>query len=355
MTTRRSPPREWPGSGIALVLASSILLTACADHTIYHPKRNPPGITTWSEQVVRGRLLLRLQWARPEGAGSFPAVLVHPEANHEASEMRGVIRELAAAGYLAVAADYKRLVNGVVREPLFTWQDPDDPRALLDLVRGRPDVDAERIGALGFSQGGVYSLLIAAYTGQIRAVVAYYPVTDFASWLREASEGNTGRRFVFRFIKRSFRKQTGAKSDAELDEILGRASALRQAEAIRAPVLLVHGDRDTSAPLAESERLVARLKELGREVELVVVPDAGHVFNWMDREQARTAWEPTLRWLDRHLKPAQTPRTTTRHGGQRSSSRRTGNGLASGSRTQVNLPGPARPRAELERLKGSGR
>jgi dipeptidyl aminopeptidase/acylaminoacyl peptidase len=306
MTTRRTPGRGRPGSGTALLLASlSILfLSACANHTIYHPKKNPPGITTWSEQVVRGRLLLRLRWAKPEGPGPFPAVLVHPEANHEAREMRGVIRELAAAGYLAVAADYKRMVNGVVREPLFTWQDPDDPRALLDLVRRRPDVDPERIGAIGFSQGGVYSLLIAAYTGQIRAVVAYYPVTDFSTWLREAGEGNAGRRFVFRLIRRSFRKQTGAKSDAELDEILGRASAMRQAEAIRAPVLLIHGDRDTSAPLAESERLAAKLRELRREVELVVVPDAGHVFNWMNREQARISWEPTLRWLDRHLSPA---------------------------------------------------
>jgi dipeptidyl aminopeptidase/acylaminoacyl peptidase len=305
MTTWRPPRRARPGSGIAFLICLSILsLSACANHTIYHPKRNPSGIQTWSEQVVRGRLVLRLQWAKPEGPGPFPAVLVHPEANHEAREMRGVIRELAAAGYLAVAADYKRLIHGVVREPLFTWQDPDDPRALFDLVRSRPEVDPERIGAIGFSQGGVYSLLIAAYTGQIRTVVAYYPVTDFSAWLREAGKGNAGRRFVFRLIRRSFRKQTGAKSDAELDEILGRASAIRQAEAIRAPVLLIHGDRDTTAPLAESERLFTRLKELGREVELVVVPNGRHVFNWLDREQARTAWEPTLRWLDRHLKAA---------------------------------------------------
>jgi dipeptidyl aminopeptidase/acylaminoacyl peptidase len=301
----RSPTRGRPGSRLALLLGSLtlLLLSACADHYIYHPRKDPPGITTWSEQVVRGRLLLRLQWARPEGNGPFPAVLVHPEANHEAREMRGVIRELAAAGYLAVAADYKRLVDGAIREPLFTWRDPKDPRALFDLVRSRPEVDPDRIGAIGFSQGGVYSLLIAAYTGEIRAVVAYYPVTDFSMWLREAGRGNAGRRLVFRLIRRSFRKQTGAKGDAELDEALARASAFRQAEAIQAPVLLVHGDRDTTAPLAESERLFAKLKELGREVELVVVPDGRHVFNWMDREQARSAWEATLRWLDRHLKP----------------------------------------------------
>jgi hypothetical protein len=32
-----------------------------------------------------------------------------------------------------------------------------------------------------------------------------------------------------------------------------------------------------------------RLRELGREVELVVIPDAGHVFNFRDREKAQAA------------------------------------------------------------------
>jgi dipeptidyl aminopeptidase/acylaminoacyl peptidase len=103
-------------------------------------------------------------------------------------------------------------------------------------------------------------------------------------------------------IRRHFRRSLGARNDAELSVLLGRASAMEQAEAIRAPVLLIHGDRDTSAPVAESERLAARLRELGREVELIVVPGAGHVFNFRSREKARPAWEATLRWLDSHVK-----------------------------------------------------
>jgi dienelactone hydrolase len=278
-------------------------LTACLNHFVFHPREDPPGVSTWNETVVRGKLLIRLEWARPAGAGPFPAVIVHPEANHVAAEMRGVVRDLAREGYLAVAADYRRELNGSYRYTLFTWRDPGDPRAVLDLVRQRPDVDPERVGLLGFSQGGVYSLLIAAYTGQAAAVVAYYPVTDFASWLEEAGGEGRGRRFVFRLIRRHFRKQSGAANDEELMERLGRASPLRQAEAIEVPVLLVHGTRDRSAPLAESVRLLERMTDLGREVELVTVRDAGHVFNFRDREKAREAWEPTLRWLDRHLRP----------------------------------------------------
>ncbi|HEX9941605.1 MAG TPA: alpha/beta fold hydrolase [Thermoanaerobaculia bacterium] len=291
---------------LLLLTVLLLSLSACLNHFIFHSKTDPPGVRTWSETVARGKLLIRLEWARPEGEGPFPAVIVHPEAGHVAGEMRGVVRDLAKEGYLAVAADYRRERNGIYRETLFTWQDPDDPRAVMDLVRRRPDVDPRRIGLLGFSQGGVYSLLIAAYTQQAAAVVAYYPVTDFASWLEESAGEGRGRRFVFRLIRRHFRKQSGARDEADFEERLARASALRQAEALRAPVLLIHGERDRSAGLNESVRLTERLKELHREVELVVIPDAGHVFNFRDREKARTAWEATLRWLDRYLRPRAT-------------------------------------------------
>ncbi|MEW6366165.1 MAG: hypothetical protein AB1714_16180 [Acidobacteriota bacterium] len=46
-----------------------------------------------------------------------------------------------------------------------------------------------------------------------------------------------------------------------------------------------------------------RLRELGRDVRLVEVDGAGHVFNFKegDAGQARRAWDETLRWLDAHM------------------------------------------------------
>lgn len=241
-------------------------------------------------------MLVRLEWARPVGQGPFPAVVVHPEGGHVAREMRGVVRDLAREGYLAVAADYRRASHGTYRETLFPWRDPRDPLAVWELVRAHPQVDRSRVGLLGFSQGGVFSLLIAAMTGD--AVVAYYPVTDFEAWLGQADQGG-GRGFVFRIIRRGFRRAAGARTEEDFRLALARASPMRVVESLRAPVLLVHGARDRSAPLAESERLAARLTELGRPVELLALPDAGHVFNFRDREKARRAWEATLAWLDR--------------------------------------------------------
>jgi dienelactone hydrolase len=268
------------------------------NHYVLHPRQPPAGARTWSEVRTHGELQVRMEWVRPAGPGPFPVVIVHPEAGHDAAEMRGVLHDLAGAGYLAVAADYRR--RG--RRSLVPWRDPEDPRRVIDRVRAHPDADPARIGLLGFSQGGVFSLLIAAYDRRAAAVVAFYPVTDFESWM--ASQEGFGRRLVFRIIRAGFRRASGAKSDAELQTILQRASPMRQADAINVPVLLVHGDRDRSADVGESQRLAKKLQELGRPVELLVIPGAGHVFNFRDRSQAAVAWAATLSFLERHVKGA---------------------------------------------------
>jgi dipeptidyl aminopeptidase/acylaminoacyl peptidase len=83
--------------------------------------------------------------------------------------------------------------------------------------------------------------------------------------------------------------------------MLRLASPLYMAEYIRAPVLLVHGARDTLLPLEESERMAERLKSSGNSVELLVVPDGGRLFNFYEPEQATHAWRATVAWLDRYL------------------------------------------------------
>ena len=243
---------------------------------------------------------MRLEWVRPAKLGPLPVVIVHPEAGYRAADMRGVLNDLAEAGYLAVAADYQRRKGNRWQQSLFPWQHPGDPKRVVDRVRAHPDVDPERIGLLGFSQGGVFSLLIAAYDGGAAAVVAYYPVTDFERWL-EAPGAGFGRRLVFRLIRIGFRRASGARGDEELRVLLRRASPFWQAKSITAPVLLVHGDRDGSANIEESHRLAQRLTELKRPVELLVIRGGVHVFNFRDRIQARLAWDATLRFLARHL------------------------------------------------------
>ena len=143
--------------------------------------------------------------------------------------------------------------------------------------------------------------MIAAHApDRVRAVVAYYPVTDFEYWF-DKYRPHPIRRFVYRMIRRHFYHESGAKTDSEFREILRRASPMPHAESIRAPVLLIHGDSDKAASMEESQRLADRLQALDKEVRFIVVPQGVHIFNFRQPEKATFAWKATLDWLKHYL------------------------------------------------------
>jgi dipeptidyl aminopeptidase/acylaminoacyl peptidase len=301
-------PRRMGGARrlpIAALLAAVLTLDACyffANLHLIYPDHPGAGVVTWSDVVDVEPLRIHLEWARPSGTGPYPTVLVHPHGGRTAEDMRGIVWELAARGYVGVAADYERRIDGEHRRNLFAWRSAADVTAVLDVVARSPYVDATRMGLLGFSQGAVVSLLIAAHAPQrVRAVVAYYPVTDFPRWL-EAERPGIGQRAAFAMVRWFFRRQSGAENDARYAEMLVAASPYYVAGDIEAPVLLVHGDRDTTAPLEESRRMADRLSELGKPVELLVMPGGVHIFNFRQKDLAAEAWSATMRWLDQRLR-----------------------------------------------------
>lgn len=298
-------------SGVLLLIAAlgGLLLGGChyfPDHYLGHPDRVPAGVVTWSDDIAIESLLIHVKAARPPGHGPFPTVIVHPEGGKTAEGMQGIIWDLANHGYVGLAADYERRVDGAYRRSLFAWKSETDVIAILDVTRRYPVVDRERIGLLGFSQGAVFSLLIAAYApDRIKAVVSYYPVTDFPYWLNAEQSGASQR-----LVRWYFRRESGAASDAEFDRMLYAASPYYVANAIAAPVLLIHGDGDTTAPVAESQRMADRLVALGKPVHLLVIPGGVHIFNFRQPQEAALAWDATLAWFDQYLRPSRPPGST---------------------------------------------
>jgi dienelactone hydrolase len=296
-----------------VVLAGSFLSCQLPDRYLIYPKEFPVHVQSWTEDVDKGPLRLHLVWAKPVGAGPWPTVLVHPDGSATAADMRGVLWDLASQGYLAVAADYRRLHDGTYQRTLFPWCEAAEMTSVLEVLRAQPWVDGQRLAALGFSQGGIFSLLLAAQSPAIKAVVAYYPVTDFPRWLA-APHAPLLKRLVFHFIREYFRRDAERCPGVTFQTALDNASALYQAERIQVPVLLIHGDQDGAAPVEESRRLAARLAALDRDVELVVIAGGRHVFNFKQPAQAQEAWQITLQWLARHLAVDNNGRQTLANG-----------------------------------------
>jgi dipeptidyl aminopeptidase/acylaminoacyl peptidase len=290
---------------VALLGIGMILLAGCSgtNHHLIHPREASPEIVVWSADVVGDDLKVHLEGARPPGPGPFPTVIVHPEEEETASAMRGVIWDLAARGYVAIAADYHRRIDGEYRRNMFAWRSSGDLTLIIDAAAAYAEVDRNRIAALGFSEGAVVSLLMAAHDpDRIKVVVAYYPITDFPHWYAGERSGLFSR-IIFALGRWQMRDESGAASEDEFQAMLRLASPLYMAEYIRAPVLFVHGEDDTLLPLEESQRMAERLKASGATAELLVVPDAGRLFNFRQPQQATEAWDATLAWLDRHLRP----------------------------------------------------
>jgi dienelactone hydrolase len=295
--------------GLAPILLGigMILLVGCAptNHYLIHPHKPASEVTVWSADFARDDLKMHIEGARPPGAGPFPTVLVFPEEDRTASDMHGVIWDLAARGYVAIAADYQLRIEGKYRRSMFAWQSSGDLTMILDATRAYPEVDPNRIGALGFSEGAVISLLMAGHDpDRVKAVVAYYPITDFPRWYAGTRSGLADRT-LFALARWQLRDESRASNDDEFQSKLNLASPLSMAEYVHAPVLFVHGAQEALIPPEESERMAARMKASGHTAEVLLAPDGGRFFNFRRPQEATKAWQATLAWFDRYLCPTQ--------------------------------------------------
>jgi len=284
---------------IAVLL--SFISCRSMDYFLLHPLEPLPGVLRESEIFDRGQL--RVHWVAyyPDQKIPLPAVLVHPDAGGLAEDMEGICQSLARQGYFAAAVHYQRLENLVNKNPLFPWKGPREVTAALHHLREHPRVDSQRVGLLGFSKGGVLSLLIASQDPAVKAVVAYYPLADFEEWL-DLKKYSFPKSLWIRGARRYFMKELQVSTWQEASKMLRVASPVHQADHIRSPVLLVHGEKDGTAPLEQVQHLCQKFHPPEQECELFLVPGAGHVFNFLDEDQAKVAWRKTVDFLGEHLK-----------------------------------------------------
>ncbi len=306
--------RKRPGSGgknpRLLSLSLSLTLTVLSfsshgcrpnDYYLIHPLSPQPGIIRESLTFDLGQL--RVHWVAYSlfQRESLPAVLVHPDAGGLAGDMEGICLELALQGYFAAAVHYQRLENLDKENPLFSWKSPEDVTAAIRHLKGHPRVDAGRIGLLGYCKGGMLSLLIASQDSSVKAVIAYYPLADFEEWL-DLTRYSFLKSLWFRGIRSYILKELQVSTWDEALKTLRVASPIHQAEHIHAPILLIHGEKDLTAPLSQVQRLCRKVLGAGRRCDLFVIPHAGHIFNFLNQEQGQEARGKTMGFLDTHLK-----------------------------------------------------
>lgn len=144
-----------------------------------------------------------------------------------------------------------------------------DIGALLDWIKTRPDLDAERVMVQGASYGGYMALSVAVkYSDRIRCAVSEYGISNLAT----AMDTNEG---YDRLIQRA---EFGDERDPKAREFLERISPLRNVNRINTPLLVIHGAQDTRVKVGEAESIVRAVKQRGVPVWFLLARNEGHGF-----------------------------------------------------------------------------
>lgn len=230
------------------------------------PQRQLEG-SSWVTLAVAGSRGQRLAgWvALPAAsAGAAPVVVAVHGWGSNASSLWQVVEPLTRAGIAVVLFDAAN--HGASSAEAFSSlpRFADDLAAVRTALTRLPALDTSRLVLLGHSVGAAAALLHAYREGGVRAVVSLsafaHPREVMERWLRAY---HLPRRVIGTAILEQVQRTIGTDFD--------RIAPVKLIAAIGCPVLLVHGARDETVPLADAEALRRRL----RRGELLVV-DGGH-------------------------------------------------------------------------------
>ncbi|RIJ28455.1 alpha/beta hydrolase family protein [Henriciella mobilis] len=132
--------------------------------------------------------------------------------------------------------------------------------------------DPDKLGFFGWSYGG-YSAFAAATrdNDMFNCIAAGAGVSDIS----RIRGGLAGSRFL-----REFQKPT-----------ISGVNPIEHTDKVTVPMLLIHGDYDTTVPVEHSRRWVSRLEDMGADVKYVEIEDMTHSPFWYEQNMQ---WLPEL-------------------------------------------------------------
>lgn len=185
-------------------------------------------------------------------------------SNYFLNEMGVAIVYPNFRGSSGAGKTFRDLDNGVRRDDATK-----DIGALLDWIAARPDLDKDRVMITGASFGGYLTLAsFVAYNDRIRCAFAGFPISNIVTQIEgiEASRRDTRR------------VEYGDERIPDVRAFLLKVAPVMNAERIRRPLFLAHGQNDPRVPVGESEQMAAAVRKNGAPLWFIVAKDEGHGF-----------------------------------------------------------------------------
>ena len=160
-----------------------------------------------------------------------------------------------------------------------------DVMAAVEEAAARPDIDGERVAAMGGSFGGYLANWTAGHTDRFRGIV-----THASLWALEQFHGTTDMGVWW---EREFGDPYADRSRYDAN------SPNQHVGSIRTPMLVIHGELDHRVPVSEALRLWTDLRRHGVPSRFLYFPDENH---WVLKPaNARLWYETVLAFLDEQL------------------------------------------------------
>lgn len=156
-------------------------------------------------------------------------------------------------------------------------------------VKAHDFVDGKRLANMGASYGGFMTMYLATKTDMFAASISHAGISNLSEYW---GFGWWGYGYSGVASRGSFPWNN--------PDLYVKQSPLYNADDVKTPLLLIHGDSDTNVPPTESHQMYTALRLLDKDVEFVEFAGDDHHVNSRDH---RLRWWATMQaYLDKYLK-----------------------------------------------------
>ncbi|HUA83051.1 MAG TPA: S9 family peptidase, partial [Bryobacteraceae bacterium] len=156
----------------------------------------------------------------------------------------------------------------------------------VDYLIGKGMVDKDRVGSMGWSEGGYISAFITCYSDRFKAVSVGAGISDWMTY------------YVNTDIH-PFTRQYLKATPWEDPEIYRKTSPITYVNRAKTPTLIQQGDQDKRVPPPDSYELYQALKDRGIPVKLIFFKGFGHPIN--KPKQQRALMEQNYDWFSKYI------------------------------------------------------
>lgn len=244
----------------------------------------------------------------PKGEGPFPAVVMLHGTGSDKNEAGGGYKllapALAEAGIASIRIDF--VGNGDSKEDYINYNYTtavSDANTAFDYIAGIDKIDPNRIGIMGWSQGGTIAMLAAGSNRAFQSVLTWAGTYDLSSiGTEEAYEAAK----MNGYYDLTFDWRSPLKLGLQWFEEMRSTDVLEVFSYSDAPILAINGSNDTVVDPAMAYDIVNASRNNNSKV--LIIDGADHTFNIFtgDMTAFNKLIEATVDWFKTTLTPAYT-------------------------------------------------